>query len=104
MSDAEREDKTVELKDTIQGMLSNDFKERLKAELMQLSIRLRKLEIFFIQDNMREEKMPRGMSGLMAEQRNAMREYYDALKKRCKEYGIDTSEADESLALADRLR
>ena len=35
----------MELKDTIDGMISADYKERFKAEYKQLVIRLEKLEI-----------------------------------------------------------
>lgn len=35
----------MELKDTIDGMISDDYKERFKAEYKQLVIRLEKLEI-----------------------------------------------------------
>lgn len=36
----------MELEDTIEGMLSSDYSERLKAEYDQASIRLRKLTKF----------------------------------------------------------
>lgn len=39
----------MELKDTIDGMLSKDYKERFKAEYNQLTIRLTKLYDFLSQ-------------------------------------------------------
>lgn len=36
--------KQMELKDTVNGMLSEDYRERFKAELDQMKIRVRKLE------------------------------------------------------------
>ena len=35
----------MELKDTVDLMLSGDYKDRLKAEYLQLSIRIEKLEL-----------------------------------------------------------
>lgn len=34
----------MELKDTVEGMLSDDWKERFKAEYFQLDIRIQKLD------------------------------------------------------------
>lgn len=45
----------MELKDTIPGMLSPNYKERFTAEYKQLSIRALKLEIFV--DNYRNGRL-----------------------------------------------
>lgn len=38
--------KECELKDTVEGMMSDSYKERFKAEYTQLTIRLDKLTVF----------------------------------------------------------
>jgi hypothetical protein len=37
----------IELKDTIEGMLSDDYQKRMIAEYQQLEIRINKLEKYF---------------------------------------------------------
>ena len=41
-----KNEKKVELVDTIEGMTSSDYKERFIAEYVQLSVRIRKLKAF----------------------------------------------------------
>jgi len=81
----------MELKDTIQGMVSNDFKERIKAELLQLAIRIKKAEIYIngVKHDQRNTK-----DYILGKQVDAMKEYYEALRARAQLFEIDTDEAD----------
>lgn len=79
----------IELKDTIDGMLSKDYKERFIAEYKQLVIRLDKLEnvISKAKNNSLEFKLscPRIV---LETQAIYMRNYADILRMRARQEGI----------------
>lgn len=79
----------MELKDTIPGMLSPDYKERFTAEYKQLSIRALKLEIFL--DNYRNGRLsfrPTCSIELLEQQLDIMKAYIAVLEERAKIEGI----------------
>lgn len=80
----------TDLKDTIDGMLSKDYKERFIAEYKQLVIRLDKLEnvISKAKNNSLEFKLscPRIV---LETQAIYMRNYADILRMRARQEGID---------------
>lgn len=80
----------TELKDTIDGMLSKDYKERFIAEYKQLVIRLDKLEnvISKAKNNSLEFKLscPRIV---LETQAIYMQNYADILRMRARQEGID---------------
>lgn len=76
----------MELKDTVDLMLSDDWKDRLKAEYMQSVIRMNRLQA----------AIASGMAGdfekhALLEQLSAMKAYTGTLAGRCLRAGIDTS-------------
>ena len=78
-----------ELKDTITGMISPDYKERFIAEYRQLSIRTLKLEMFL--DNYRNGRLsfkPTCNIELLERQLDIMKTYITVLKERAKIEGI----------------
>ena len=80
----------MELKDTIPGMLSPDYKERFTAEYKQLSIRALKLEIFV--DNYRNGRLsfkPTCSIELLEQQLDIMKAYIAVLEERAKIEGIN---------------
>lgn len=80
----------MELKDTVEFMLSSDYKNRFLAEYYQTKIRYKKLSTII-------EQYTSGKLGfnptcsltLLREQRNCMREYMDALEERAEIEGIE---------------
>ena len=73
----------MELKDTIPGMLSPDYKERFTAEYRQLSIRTLKLEIFV--DDYRNGRLsfkPTCSIELLEQQLDIMKAYIAVLEER----------------------
>lgn len=74
----------MKLEDTISLMCSDDYKDRLKAEYLQASIRLGKLNAYILE--MPDQTSIEGQH--MREQRNAMKYYVDALKTRLVDNGI----------------
>lgn len=80
----------MELKDTVDGMLSDDYKERFKAEYDQLMIRASRLEKLLIDDSNGdidfELQCPRQMLGT---QLRLMRQLLEVLKRRAKIESID---------------
>lgn len=80
----------MELKDTIPGMLSPDYKERFTAEYRQLSIRAQKLEIFI--DNYCNGRLsfkPTCSIELLEQQLDIMKAYMAVLEERAKIEGIN---------------
>lgn len=78
-----------ELKDTIPGMLSPDYKERFTAEYEQLSIRASKLETLI--DNYRNGQLsfkPTCNIELLERQLDIMKAYITVLEERAKIEGI----------------
>lgn len=80
----------MELKDTIDGMLSEDYKERFKAEYKQLVIRLEKLHNMITKYNNGtlsfEPTCPIRLLELQAEH---MRKYRDSLEERATIEGVN---------------
>ena len=75
----------MELKDTIPGMLSPDYKERFTAEYNQLSIRAQKLEVFI--DNYRNGRLnfkPTCDLELLEQQLDIMKAYMAVLEERAR--------------------
>lgn len=80
----------MELKDTVPGMLSPDYKERFTAEYEQLSIRAQKLEIFI--DNFRNGRLsfkPTCNIELLEQQLDIMKAYMAVLEERAKIEGVN---------------
>lgn len=80
----------MELRDTIPGMLSPDYKERFTAEYKQLSIRALKLEIFI--DNYRNGRLsfkPICSIELLEQQLDIMKAYIAVLEERAKTEGVN---------------
>lgn len=79
----------MELKDTIEGMTSDDYIERFKAEYNQVSIRLNKLAT--ILDNYHKKELPFTLEcpiTLLEVQAGLMVKYKDVLRARAKYEGI----------------
>lgn len=80
----------MELKDTVTGMLSPDYKERFTAEYEQLSIRALKLETFI--DNYRHGWLsfkPTCNIELLEQQLDIMKAYIAVLEERAKIEGVN---------------
>lgn len=84
----------MELKETVNGMLSEDYKERFIAEYQQVIIRLRSLKNMI--DAYREDRLdftPETPIELLDDQYKYMTLYAGSLVKRAKLYeGIDLEE------------
>lgn len=80
----------IELKDTVDMMLSEDYKERFKAEFYQLHIRYGKLNYMLYQwDNGELVFSPRCPREFYNKMHDAMRAYLDVLLERAKIEGIE---------------
>ena len=80
----------MELKDTVKLMLSDDWRDRLKAEWLQLTIRCRKLSDFINAADRGEKKYKSDRDKFhMKKQREAMYGYIIALEHRMKDAGIE---------------
>ena len=80
----------MELKDTIEMMQSDDYKERFKAEYHQLAIRLDKLDKMLEKhENGTLEFEPTCPISLLVEQRDAMADYLCILEEGAEIEGID---------------
>lgn len=80
----------MELKDTVDMMWSDDFKERMCAEYYQLKIRydkLHKMVILFEAGKLEFE--PKCPLELLKKQEKAMRDYMDILEVRAAIEGVD---------------
>ena len=80
----------MELKDTIELMQSDDFKDRFKAEFYQLKIRTEKLKAVLdkMDDNTLDFK-PNCSYDLLYEQFTYMKNYLQVLRHRAKIENID---------------
>lgn len=80
----------MELKDTIEDMISDDYKERFKAEYFQLKIRYGKLKLM-IEKYFRGELdfVPKTPIETLGYQCNLMFAYLQTLEYRAKEEGIN---------------
>lgn len=74
----------MKLDDTIGLMCAEDYRDRLKAEYLQLVIRLRDLHTYWI--NMEDRLSPQG--SYILEQLGAMKAYRSVLKKRLYTEGL----------------
>ena len=78
------------LSETVEMMISSDYKERFKAEYYQLVYRTRKLQKMF--EDWDEGKLdfePKSPSELLEEQFDVMNEYILILRERAKHEGIE---------------
>lgn len=73
----------MELKDTVDLMLSDDWKDRLKAEYLQCLIRIRKL-----QDALHQNQMGSWEREVLTQQMHAMCGYCGVLSSRVLQNGI----------------
>lgn len=79
----------MELKETVEMMLSDDYKERFRAEYNQLVIRYNKLKVMLTKwDNERLEFTPPCNRGLYNFQVRAMADYIAVLESRAQIEGI----------------
>lgn len=77
----------MELRDTVEGMLSADFRDRLAAETRQARIRLSKLDAALANCDM--DCCATGCPfGMLAEQRDALKAYLDVLERRAVALGV----------------
>ncbi len=81
----------MELKDTVDLMISEDYKERLKAEYLQLKIRCDKL-VEFMQKRVKSEDLSTYPMTLLMDQLHFMKCYKKMLETRAKVENIDLSE------------
>lgn len=79
----------MELKETVERMLSDDYKERMIAEWQQLEIRIEKLKQFlFNYDHGQLSEDPPSERYVYENQLNAMMTYLDYLTQRIKDEKI----------------
>lgn len=84
----------MELKDTVKLMLSDDYMERLLAEIQQLAIRGNKLSKFIDENIDIETAVDPKIAAdpgffLYVIQMRRMLDYFSVLKKRCLKEGIE---------------
>lgn len=81
----------TELKDTIEGMTSEDYKERFIAEYKQLIIRLKKLESIIdkAKNNSLDSRLNCPRIVVLETQAIYMQNYADILRMRARQEGID---------------
>lgn len=80
----------MELKDTVEMMLSDDYKERFKAEYWQTSIRYKKLSNMCEKWDKGELNFkPTCIRIAYDEQLSAMEEYLSVLEYRAREEGVE---------------
>ena len=80
----------MELKDTVQAMLSQDYKERFRAEYHQLKIRYKKLDEMLTKlESETLDFVPSCPFELLDEQRTVMSEYIAVLEVRASLEGFD---------------
>lgn len=78
----------MELKDTVEMMLSDDYKERFKAEYYQLKIRYDKLQKMVDEDWYKLKFTPTCSYSTYVCQLLAMEDYMAILKSRAEQEGI----------------
>ena len=76
----------MKLDETIGLMCSEDYKDRLKAEYLQLVIRLKKLERYFVDMDSSERLSVKG--GHMREQIENMKAYRSSMRRRLQDEEI----------------
>lgn len=83
----------MELRDTVDLMLSADYKDRFKAEYLQLKIRYEKLKVMLDKwDNDELDFTPTCPREIYDEQIDGMETYLDVLADRAGLEGIDLSD------------
>lgn len=80
----------MELKDTINAMLSDDWKERFKAEYLQLDIRIQKLD-FAIRKLTKARSSPIDLLFFRRQIRH-MKRYRQEMQHRAELHGIDLND------------
>ncbi len=84
----------MELKDTINAMLSDDWKERFKAEYLQLDIRIQKLD--FAIRKLTKARSSTGSSPIdllfFRRQIRHMKRYRQEMQHRAELHGIDLND------------
>ncbi len=86
----------MELKDTIELMQSSDYKDRFRAEYLQVVIRVRKLQAML--DKWEDGSLnfkPTCPKAVLYAQLSNMQCYRDVLRRRADLEGIDLSEMEE---------
>lgn len=83
--------KTMELKDTVNGMISEDYKERFIAEYQQLVIRLNKLKdiVWKAREGKLDFDITEDRLDLLVDQLDVMKRYRIILRTRAKLEKID---------------
>lgn len=81
--------KDMELKDTIELMISEDYQDRFKAEYHQLRIRFNKLEDYIVKIANKKEKEPKTPLSMLMQQAEIMNDYIVILERRAEIEGID---------------
>ena len=80
----------MELKDTIDGMISDDYKERFKAEYWQVKIRARKLRELVLKLKQNQlDFIPKCSYDILEDQLRYMLAYESVLKERAEIEGIN---------------
>ena len=80
----------MQLKDTIEMMISEDFKERFKAEYYQLLFRLNTLKsMLFLWENNMLDFVPKCSKEILVNQATFMQGYIDILRLRAQIEEID---------------
>ena len=79
----------MELKDTVNNMLSDDWKKRLLGEYQQAKIRLAGLEGYIYKLSVGEAEKPKCSMNLLLAQKIQMQNYIVTLEKRMKKEGIE---------------
>ena len=82
----------MELKETVNLMLSEDRKDRLKAEYQQTKIRLEKLEAYIAKADAGEQIEAEDSIEVLMAQGQAMHNYLYFLEVRMKMYGFIEAE------------
>lgn len=86
----------MELKDTIELMQSPDYKDRFRAEYLQVVIRVRKLQAMLDKwEDSSQDFKPTCPKAVLYAQLSNMQCYRDVLRRRADLEGIDLSEMEE---------
>lgn len=80
--------KIRDLKDTINFMISDDYKDRLLAEYWQLKIRHQKLQVAIARKSQRLDRDTKTPIDALQVQLHVMERYLNLLKLRAREEGI----------------
>lgn len=81
----------MKLKDTVELMLSDNYKDRLKSEYFQIRLRYNALIRFLYHPNKNKE-LTEEQKELMKKQSHYMYHYMIVLSERCKAEGVNLNE------------